>query len=55
LGDLAAASGDPQQFQAAMIKIFEPDRFQLEAGPKGYRISAAALDRKKTRLVITGP
>ena len=55
LGDLALASGDPEQFQAAMLALFQPDRFQLEASLTGYRSSAAARDRKKTRVSISGP
>lgn len=55
LADLAQASGDAEQFQAAMLALFEPDRFRIEAGPAGYRISAQAKDRKKTRVSISGP
>lgn len=55
LSDLALASGDAAQFQAAVLALFEPDGFLLEAGSAGYRISARARDRKKTRVSITGP
>lgn len=55
LGDLAQASGDAEQFKSAMGEIFEPNLFQLRAGNKGYRIQAAAKDRRKTRVAIQGP
>jgi uncharacterized RDD family membrane protein YckC len=55
LADLAQASGDAEEFKKAMLEIFEPNLFRLEAGTKGYRISASAKDRKKTRVSIEGP
>lgn len=55
LGDLATASGDVEQFRSAMSELFDPHLFQVQAGTKRYRISAAAKDRKKTRVAIEGP
>ena len=56
LSDLAQASGDVEEFRKAMLVIFQPDLFRIELGMKGdYRISAAAKDRKKTRVSIVGP
>lgn len=55
LAELAAASGDMEKFRSAMGEIFEPNLFQLEAGNRRYRISAAAQDRKKTRVAVEGP
>lgn len=55
LADLAAASGDVEQFKAAMEELFDPGLFEIKAGNKRYRITAAAKDRKKTRVTIEGP
>ena len=55
LSDLARASGDAEQFQTAMLGLFEPELFRLEASLTGYRISGAARDRKKTRVSFSGP
>ena len=55
LSDLARASGDVEKFKASMSKIFVPQLFQIEAGDSGYRISAVALDRNRTRLTVAGP
>ncbi|MDD5657135.1 MAG: RDD family protein [Elusimicrobia bacterium] len=55
LSELAEASGDVEEFKKAMGDIFEPDRFRLETGVGRYRISAAARDRRKTRVRIEGP
>ncbi len=55
LAELAEASGDVEQFKQALLEIFDPNLFRVEAGPKGYRISAAAKDRAKTRVHIQGP
>ncbi|MFA6002720.1 MAG: RDD family protein [Elusimicrobiota bacterium] len=53
--DLAETSGDPEEFRKAMLEIYEPNRFRIEAGTRKYRISAAAKDRHKTRVSIEGP
>jgi len=55
LPELAAASGDQAEFQKAMLEIFDPHLFRIELGVGKYRISAAALDRAKTRVFIIGP
>jgi uncharacterized RDD family membrane protein YckC len=55
LPDLAQASGDAEQFRAAMSELFVRDGFVLEAGNRGYRISAKARDHLRTRVVIEGP
>ena len=55
IADLAEESGDVVTFRDAMLKIFQPDRFQIRAGLKGYKITAIAKDRHKTRVSITGP
>jgi len=55
LAELANASGDVAEFKKAMLEIFDPNSFRIEAGASRYRISAAAKDRKKTRVSITGP
>lgn len=52
---LAQASGDPAEFRAAMTVIFLPEPFSLEAGNRGWRIRAAARDRRRTRVVREGP
>ncbi len=55
LGDLVEASGDAAEFKKAMLEIFEPNLFRIEAGAAKYRISAAAKDRRQTRVFIVGP
>ncbi len=55
LGDLALASGDVEQFKSAMGELFDANLFQIQAGNRGYRISAAARDRRRTRVAIEGP
>jgi uncharacterized RDD family membrane protein YckC len=55
LADLAAASGDPAQFRSAMMRLFEPDGFEIEAGSASYRLSGLALDRRRSRVELSGP
>lgn len=55
IADLAAASGDQAKFTSAMGEIFLLERFQIQAGSKAYRITAAARDRRNTRVVLEGP
>jgi uncharacterized RDD family membrane protein YckC len=55
LEDLAVASGDPHKFREAMSKLFNPDRFRLQAGTNVYRISAEARDRRRTHLILECP
>jgi uncharacterized RDD family membrane protein YckC len=52
LSDIAEASGDVEQFKSAMLEIYDPNLFQISAGNRGYKISAAALDRKRTRVTV---
>ncbi|MBI5883454.1 MAG: RDD family protein [Elusimicrobia bacterium] len=55
LSEIAQTSGDVEQFKAAMLELYDPNLFQVSAGNRGYRISAAALDRKRTRVTVQGP
>lgn len=55
LADLAQASGDPEAFHSAMEDIFDPHLIEIKAGNKRYRITVAALDRRRTRLTVDGP
>ncbi len=55
LADLAKASGDAASFRSSMSEIFDPTRFRMEAGNHAYRISAFALDRRHTQVVVEGP
>lgn len=52
---LAEASGDPAEFKAAMTVIFLSEPFSMEAGNRGWRICAAARDRRRTRVIREGP
>lgn len=47
---LAEASGDPEVFRKAMLEVFSPTPFILEAGNRGWRVTAAAKDRRRTRV-----
>ena len=47
--------GKVSQLKKAMLEIFEPNLFRIEAGAAKYRISAAAKDRRQTRVFIVGP
>jgi uncharacterized RDD family membrane protein YckC len=53
--DLAAASGDAELFRSAMLDVFRPVPFQLQAGNKGWRVVAAAKDRRNTLVRREGP
>lgn len=55
LPELVEASGDPAEFRKAMVEIFDPNLFRIEAGSRKYRISGVAKDRAKTRVSIEGP
>lgn len=55
LGELAGASGDPESFRESMGDIFDPEQFRIKVDLRGYTISAAARDRKRTRVTVTGP
>lgn len=52
---LAEASGNPAEFRTAMAVLFRPEPFKMEAGNRGWRIRAAALDRRGTPVVREGP
>ncbi len=53
--ELAKASGDEKTFKSAVLALYDPDKFQFQAGNAGYRISAAARDRRRTQVVVEGP
>jgi uncharacterized RDD family membrane protein YckC len=55
LADLAAASGDVDQFRQAMREIFDPDQFRIRAGKDRYVLGARAKDRRKTVVILAGP
>jgi uncharacterized RDD family membrane protein YckC len=48
LDDLAEASGDPALFRSALLDVFRPSPFRIEAGNAGWRVTAAAKDRRNT-------
>lgn len=52
---LAEASGDAEVFRKAMLDVFAPTPFILEAGNRGWRVTAAAKDRRATRVRRSGP
>lgn len=52
---LAEASGDPAEFRTAMAVLFRAEPFTMEAGNRGWRIRAQALDRHRTPVVREGP
>jgi uncharacterized RDD family membrane protein YckC len=51
LDDLADASGDPTLFRSALLDVFRPRPFRIEAGNAGWRVTAAAKDRRNTIVV----
>ena len=55
IDQLASASGDPEQFKAAMAGLFMPEPIEMEAGNRGWRIRALARDRRRTPVVKSGP
>lgn len=55
LGELAGASGDPQSFRESMGELFDPEQFRIKVDLRGYTITAAARDRKRTRVSVNGP
>ena len=52
---LAEVSGDPAEFRTAMAALFRAEPFKMEAGNRGWRIRAAAFDRRRTPVVREGP
>jgi uncharacterized RDD family membrane protein YckC len=55
VSDLASASGDVELFRSAMLDVFRPTPFQIKAGNKGWRVVAAAKDRRNTLVHREGP
>ena len=55
VSDLAETSGDVELFRSAMLDVFRPTPFQLQAGNKGWRVVAAAKDRRNTLVRREGP
>lgn len=55
LDDLAQASGDPVLFRSALLDVFRPRPFRIEAGNVGWRVTAAAKDRRGTLVTRRGP
>ncbi len=53
--DLAEASGDAETFRKGMLAVFSPSPFSLEAGNRRWRVTAAAKDRRRTRVRREGP
>jgi len=53
--DLAEASGDVETFRKGMLAVFAPSPFFLEAGNRRWRVTAAAKDRRRTRVRRAGP
>lgn len=53
--DLAEASGDVETFRKGMLGVFSPTPFFLEAGNRRWRVTAAAKDRRHTRVHREGP
>lgn len=52
---LAETSGDAEVFGRAMREVFAPEPFILEAGNRGWRVTVAANDRRRTRVRRSGP
>jgi len=55
IDDLAEASGDPALFRTALLDVFRPRPFKLEAGNAAWRVTAAAKDRRNTIVARRGP
>lgn len=53
--ELAEASGDVEVFRSAMLDVFRPTPFILEAGNHRWRVTAAAKDRRHTLVRREGP
>lgn len=53
--DLADASGDPALFRSAMLDVFSSSPFNLSAGNRRWRVTAAAKDRRRTLVRREGP
>ncbi|MDX6770303.1 MAG: RDD family protein [Elusimicrobiota bacterium] len=55
LSELAQASGDAAQFDAALTELFDRTSLRIEAGNVGYRMAARAKDRRRTLVTLNGP
>ena len=55
LADLAEASGDPEQFKAAMLQLFDPAHFAIAASSTSYTLTGRARDRRRSLVSLTGP
>jgi len=55
LDQLAQASGDPALFRSALLDVFRPAPFRLQAGNHRWRATAAAKDRRNTLVSREGP
>lgn len=53
--ELAESSGEPEAFGPALDALFEPGSLAVEAGNVGYRFTARAKDRRRTRVSLSGP
>lgn len=53
--ELAEASGDVGVFRSAMLDVFRPTPFYVEAGNRRWRVTAAAKDRRHTLVRREGP
>jgi uncharacterized RDD family membrane protein YckC len=53
--ELAQASGDVEVFRSAMLDVFRPTPFIVEAGNHRWRVTAAAKDRRRTIVRLEGP
>lgn len=53
--ELAQASGDVELFRSAMLDVFSPTPFALQAGNRGWRVVAAAKDQRHTLVRRSGP
>jgi uncharacterized RDD family membrane protein YckC len=54
LDDLAEASGDAALFRSALLDVFRPRPFRLQAGNMRWRVVAAAKDRRNTLVTRQG-
>ncbi|MDE2509944.1 MAG: RDD family protein [Elusimicrobia bacterium] len=53
--ELAEGSGDVEMFRSAMLDVFRPVPFSVEAGNVRWRVTATAKDRRRTQVRREGP
>jgi len=53
--ELAEGSGDVEVFRKAMLDVFRPTPFYVEAGNRRWRVTGAAKDRRNTLVTREGP